>query len=125
MTFSQPNAPSGGRLTDVEFAEFLRHGSGPEEQACCDGSEGWSRYRLLRNRAQQFAGHGAGRRARLWCGKSWLRTLELHGSERHIDIRAPLSHLAFEAAFFAPHSRDIFAIGQPLKVTERTKADLP
>ena len=29
----QPNAPSGGRLSHVELGEFLRHGSGPEQQA--------------------------------------------------------------------------------------------
>jgi hypothetical protein len=29
----QPNAPSAGRLSHVELGEFLRHGSGPEQQA--------------------------------------------------------------------------------------------
>ena len=29
----QPNAPSGGRLSHIELGEFLRTGSGPEQQA--------------------------------------------------------------------------------------------
>ena len=29
----QPNAPSGGRLSHVELGEFLRDGTGPEQQA--------------------------------------------------------------------------------------------
>jgi hypothetical protein len=29
----QPNAPSGGRLSHIELDEFLRSGSGPEQQA--------------------------------------------------------------------------------------------
>ena len=29
----QPNAPSGGRLSDIELDDFLRRGNGPEQQA--------------------------------------------------------------------------------------------
>ena len=29
----QPNAPSGGKLSHIELAEFLRRGDGPEQQA--------------------------------------------------------------------------------------------
>jgi hypothetical protein len=29
----QPNAPSGGRLSHIELADFLRYAKGPEQQA--------------------------------------------------------------------------------------------
>jgi hypothetical protein len=29
----QPNAPSGGRLSHIEVADFLREGGGPQQQA--------------------------------------------------------------------------------------------
>jgi hypothetical protein len=29
----QPNAPSGGRLSNIEVGDFLREGAGPEQQA--------------------------------------------------------------------------------------------
>ena len=29
----QPNAPSGGKLSHIELTDFLRTGSGPEQQA--------------------------------------------------------------------------------------------
>jgi hypothetical protein len=56
---------------------------------------------------------------------SWLRAFELYESERQTDVgRAFVTPRAFEG-LCALRSQDIFAIDQPLKVTEGTKADLP
>jgi len=57
----QPNAPSGGKLSHIELAEFLRRGDGPEQQASCGSSVLW--WRRLRSPSSVTRSASAFRRA--------------------------------------------------------------